>query len=275
MANNEWDVIVIGARVAGCAAAIRFADSGYRVLVVEKGREGSDTLSTHGFGGENPMDQLNKLGVLDEVIAAGAPPLDVFRLDWEGGTVSMPISNEWGYTLCVRRTTLDPILVKRARTAGAEVRFDTELVDLVRDDERVVGVIVATPDGDAEQHRARLIIGADGRHSKMADLVGAGPYGEVISPTSAFYAYFENVGLIDGKQAFQFASGGGADSILCGCDGGLACILLIVSNDDFEAGRPNAANYFDARIKEIPGNCSADKGRAPRIEGETVRPARG
>ena len=73
-----------------------------------------------------------------------------------------------------------------------------------------------------------------------------------MSPTSAFYAYLENVGLMDGKEAFQFASGNGADGIIAACDGNLACILLIVGNDEFDAARADAANYFDRGIQTLP-----------------------
>ena len=42
-----YDVIVVGARVAGSATAMLLAGKGFRVLVVDRASFPSDTLSTH------------------------------------------------------------------------------------------------------------------------------------------------------------------------------------------------------------------------------------
>jgi len=199
------------------------------------------------------MRQLNALGVLDRVEKTGAPQLTSLCVDYDQGTLNLPIRNEFGYTLSVRRTALDPILADEARLSGAEVRFQAEMRDLVWDDGRVVGVTIDGTDATAEEHRARLVVGADGRHSPIAQKVGAKSYDEVASPTSAIYAYLEGVGPIDaGNEALHFASGPGADSIIGPSDGGVACVLLILGNEDFERSRSNATNAFQAGMRTIP-----------------------
>ena len=45
--RRAWDVIIVGGRVAGASTALLLARAGVRVLVVERARRGSDTLSTH------------------------------------------------------------------------------------------------------------------------------------------------------------------------------------------------------------------------------------
>lgn len=45
--KSFYDVIIVGGRVAGAALGIRLARAGHKVLIVEKGRRGQDTLSTH------------------------------------------------------------------------------------------------------------------------------------------------------------------------------------------------------------------------------------
>ena len=45
--RRDWDVIIIGGRVAGASTALLLALAGARVLVVERARRGSDTVSTH------------------------------------------------------------------------------------------------------------------------------------------------------------------------------------------------------------------------------------
>ena len=46
-AQNRYDVVVVGARAAGAATAMLLADSGMKVLLVDRSRYGVDTLSTH------------------------------------------------------------------------------------------------------------------------------------------------------------------------------------------------------------------------------------
>jgi len=45
--KNFYDVVIVGGRVAGAALGIYLARAGHKVLIVEKGRRGQDTLSTH------------------------------------------------------------------------------------------------------------------------------------------------------------------------------------------------------------------------------------
>jgi flavin-dependent dehydrogenase len=45
--RDRYDVVVVGARCAGAATAMLLARRGLSVLVVDRSRYGSDTLSTH------------------------------------------------------------------------------------------------------------------------------------------------------------------------------------------------------------------------------------
>ena len=45
--TQHYDVIIAGARCAGAATALLLARQGARVLVLDKSRYGTDTLSTH------------------------------------------------------------------------------------------------------------------------------------------------------------------------------------------------------------------------------------
>ncbi len=70
--RSSYDVVVVGARVAGASTAMLLARLGLRVLAVEQARYGSDTLSTHALmrGG---VLQLHRWGLLPLVEAAGTP----------------------------------------------------------------------------------------------------------------------------------------------------------------------------------------------------------
>ena len=72
--DNTYDAVVVGARCAGAATAMLLARRGIRVLVLDRGQYGTDTLSTHALmrGG---VLQLHRWGVLPEVIRHGTPPV--------------------------------------------------------------------------------------------------------------------------------------------------------------------------------------------------------
>jgi len=46
---SRYDVVVVGGRIAGASTALLLARAGVKVAVVERGRRGGDTVSTHGL----------------------------------------------------------------------------------------------------------------------------------------------------------------------------------------------------------------------------------
>ena len=112
------------------------ARHGRRVLVVDRGSYGADTVSTHGLmrGG---VLQLHRWGLLDRVVAAGTPPIRrttfVYGRDDD---VVITIKPSFGVDALYapRRTVLDPILVDAAVAAGAEIRYGITVTDVSRDD---------------------------------------------------------------------------------------------------------------------------------------------
>ena len=71
---SSYDVAVVGGRIAGASTALLLARAGVRVVLLDHGRRGSDTVSTHGLmrGG---VLQLSRWGILPEVVAADTPPI--------------------------------------------------------------------------------------------------------------------------------------------------------------------------------------------------------
>jgi 2-polyprenyl-6-methoxyphenol hydroxylase-like FAD-dependent oxidoreductase len=75
-----YDVIVIGARVAGASTAMLLARRGLDVLLVDRAAFPSDTLSTHQV--QLPgVARLRRWGLLDALDAAGTPPARRVRYD--------------------------------------------------------------------------------------------------------------------------------------------------------------------------------------------------
>ena len=88
-----------------------------------------------------------------------------------------------------RRTVLDPILVTAAREAGVEVRYGVTVAQLRHDRGRVVGVDTIDRRRRATPMTARLVVGADGRHSTIARLVQAPCTHAATSTSASVYAY--------------------------------------------------------------------------------------
>ncbi len=191
-----YDVIVVGARVAGSTTAMLLARRGLRVLVVDRARFPSDTLSTHAVQVPG-VAALARMGLLERVRATGAPGVSSVR--FESGAVRLdgryPPLEGIGEVLVPRRTVFDALLVDAAREAGAEVREHVTVEHLDVEDGRVVGIRGRAGDGGAVAERARLVVGADGKHSFVARAVGAAATREDPPRSIAYYAYWQDVPL--------------------------------------------------------------------------------
>ena len=115
--GDTYDVIIVGARVAGAATAMLLARAGMRVLLLERNGAGADTLSTHAIlrGG---VLQLARWGLLDEIIDAGTPPMRRVTFRYHDGRAVLDIKQSHGVDALYapRRTLLDPLLVRAAAT---------------------------------------------------------------------------------------------------------------------------------------------------------------
>ena len=192
--GTKYDVIVVGARVAGAPTAMLLARKGYRVLLVDQATFPSDTLSTHMIHAPG-IAALRRWGLLDQVVASGTPPIYTYSFDFGPFTIAgLPrphdgISN--GYA--PRRTILDKILVDAAANAGAEVREQFTVDEIVIEDGAVVGVRGHGQDGQPVLERARVVIGADGRNSRVAKAVRAEQYNEKPKLMWAYYTYWRGL----------------------------------------------------------------------------------
>jgi 2-polyprenyl-6-methoxyphenol hydroxylase-like FAD-dependent oxidoreductase len=190
----DYDFVIVGARVAGAATARLLAHAGARVLVLDRGMLGSDTLSTS-YLMRGAVQQLHRWGILPQVIAAGTPPVRTTHFHYASRTVSVDIRPAHGVDALYapRRTLLDPLLASAAQTAGAELRFGARVTGLLRRGDRVTGVELAQSPTRSARVTAGMVIGADGLPSSVARWVEAETYrtGSFSAPT--IYSYFERM----------------------------------------------------------------------------------
>jgi flavin-dependent dehydrogenase len=187
MSTSRFDTIVVGARCAGASVAIHLARAGQKVLLLDAAKLPSDQpMSTH-FVSPPGVDWLDELGVGAEVRRL-SPPSCVVRLDLDGTALDIRFARgRAGH--CLRRSRLDALLQDAAVAAGAILHDRTKVVGLLRESGRVVGV-EADHEGSRTQHRARLVVGADGRNSSVAELAGANEYLGYDSPRFGYWAYW-------------------------------------------------------------------------------------
>src|SRR6201982_3814058 len=193
-----YDVIIVGARVAGAPTAMLLARRGLKVLVLDRATFPSDTLSTHQV--QLPgVARLARWGVLDAVLAAGTPLTPAVR--FAKGDAVLPgryPAHEGVNMMCSpRRTLLDRVLVDAARAAGAEVR-ENFAVDEILGDGQVTRIRRRAEGAPAVTEQARLVVGADGKHSLVAKAVGARAYRTRPPRSMAFYTYWAGVPARDG-----------------------------------------------------------------------------
>lgn len=185
-----YDVIVVGARVAGAATALLLARAGRRVLVLDRARRGSDTLSTHALMRPGVL-QLDRWGLLDEVEAQGTPAVHRVVFHYGDAPVTVEVTDA---LYAPRRTVLDPILVAAASEAGAEFRFGVNVRGVLRDETGgVLGVRVHDENRDRLDLRARVTVGADGRRSQIAREVGATTTHRGTAASAFLFGYWSGV----------------------------------------------------------------------------------
>jgi 2-polyprenyl-6-methoxyphenol hydroxylase-like FAD-dependent oxidoreductase len=191
--SKPYDAIIVGARCAGAPTAMLLARRGYRVLVVDRARFPSDTVSTHVV---QPLGvaALRRWGLLDRLVATGCPPVHTYSFDFgpftlagAPGTVEAPVA------YCPRRTVLDKLLVDGAVEAGAEVREEFTVEEVLVEEGRATGIKGHARGGGTIVERASVVIGADGRHSLVAQAVRPERYHERPPLLAAYYTYWSGL----------------------------------------------------------------------------------
>ncbi len=173
------DVAVVGAGPAGAAAAILLAEHGLDVIVLDRAELPRPRIVCGEYLSPEAARLLDRLGVLKAVDAAGAAPLAGMRITAPDGTVVVGRYRAVGgwrpyrqHAMGVSRATLDGALVERLRGLPVDLRERTRVVDVLVEGGRVVGVRAEDGERRVLDVRARVVVGADGRASVVAERLG-------------------------------------------------------------------------------------------------------
>jgi 2-polyprenyl-6-methoxyphenol hydroxylase-like FAD-dependent oxidoreductase len=188
-AGADYDAVIVGASLAGCATAIQLGRAGARVALVEKHADPQafKRICSH-FIQASAVPAIERLGLLEPMLDAGALRSHI-RIWTKWGWIAAPRDPQ-GTCINLRREKLDPLIRgMAAETPGVELLLGRTAQALVRDGEVVRGVVVRARDGQETTLRGGLVIGADGRDSKIAELSGV-PEKRVAHGRFAYGAYF-------------------------------------------------------------------------------------
>ena len=169
-AEPDFEVIIIGAGIAGCVAAYQLARQGRSVLLIERGEApGSKNLSggvlySRGiqqvfpdFLAEAPVERRITRNYINFLNADSS-----VAIDYKDARLAEPVN-----AVTVLRAKLDPWLAAKCEGAGALIMPGVRVDRVLIEGTRVVGVQA----GDDEL-RSKVVVAADGVNSFIAKQAG-------------------------------------------------------------------------------------------------------
>jgi flavin-dependent dehydrogenase len=260
----DYDVIIVGARIAGSTLAIILGQHGHRVLLVDKAHFPSDTLSTHFFR-EPALTVFERLGVLNDV-KSSAPPLSILWNYIEGQVLRVPVKStdeNLRYFLCVRRITLDGILTRRVkREQGVEFRQGAQFKELIWQDGRVTGARWMESNGSHEA-QAPVVVGADGFYSTLAKIVQPVTESQLPVQRFAYYTYFQGIQPLDEIAYAEHHFMGNSLTYVFPTDANLTMVSVSLPISKFQSFKKEPLKRLRTHLESLPL-------LAPRLHGAEV-----
>ena len=169
--RKTFEVAIAGAGLAGASLALRLASRGVKVALLDPSTFPRDKVCGE-FLSPECWGILERMGLSDEVSRSGYHAIRSVRLSTPGGReiVADVMGRDGLPGIGLSRSTLDDLIVRRARAAGVEVFEGTRVGGPILEAGRVVGVL-AKGAGPIEI-RAPITVASDGRHSGLVKQTG-------------------------------------------------------------------------------------------------------
>ncbi len=279
MGDERADAVVVGARCAGSASASMLARAGRRVVVLDRARFPSDTLSTH-LMFPSGCSEFQRIGAWESICEQLRPAQMRFvRITLDNGVdifERLRAVDGIDHGVSIPRIQLDQLLVENARGAGADVRERSTVTELLWEAGRVSGVVYKDADGSRRRIRSKLVVGADGRRSSVAAAVGAWrPYRASRNGRGLVFRYMDDPHPSSewAQTLWQWRDG---DSLAFAFPNPRGRILILFMGDRREAAesRSDPERYWQRKLDQHPGcrqrieGCSGET--KLRSTGDTV-----
>ena len=165
--SKSYDAIVIGGGPAGSTVGALLAEKGREVVILEKSKFPRYHV------GESLMPYcyftFERLGIVDQLNERAYTQKHSVQFVTSDGKISAPfyffqhLDHPAATTWQVKRSEFDELMLDNARAKGAEVREETQVVDFLYEDGRVVGVVAENAAGERYELNAEITIDASGR----------------------------------------------------------------------------------------------------------------
>ncbi|MEC7905639.1 MAG: NAD(P)/FAD-dependent oxidoreductase [Verrucomicrobiota bacterium] len=165
--TKSYDAIVIGGGPAGSTVGALLAEKGREVVILEKSKFPRYHV------GESLMPYcyftFQRLGIVDQLNERAYTQKHSVQFVTGDGKISAPfyffqhLDHPAATTWQVKRSEFDELMLDNARAKGAEVREETQVVDFLHEDGRVVGVVAENAAGERYELNAQITIDASGR----------------------------------------------------------------------------------------------------------------
>ena len=244
-----YDVVVVGARCAGASVATLLARRGHRVALVDRAAFPSDTISSH-FLWPQGAARLASWGLLDRLKSRGCDPIPSLTFDFGSVVLTGRVPEVLGVSdcFCPRRTVLDTLLVDAAVEAGVELIDRTSVRSVRWSEGHACGVDIKPASGAAGHLDARLVVGADGRHSSIAAQVGAQAYTHEPPLTFVYYSYWSGVPT----QSPMYHMRPGRLILRWPTNDGLTCVYVGGRHSEFAEFRRDVEGNFMRSLERHP-----------------------
>ena len=195
--KNSYDVIIVGAGPGGSVTARHIAEAGLKVLLLEKRQEiGAPKRCGEGVG----YGVLDRLGYKhDERFVCQHINGGILQAP-SGKTLEIPGGNGGAV---IERKVFDKFLAYDAAKAGAEIRVKTEVIGLLRENEKISGV-EAIYEGKKYKIRAKIVVASDGIESKIGRMAGIKYSNNLISVDSGYQYEMANIDILNPNKLYFY-----------------------------------------------------------------------
>lgn len=255
--TRSTEVLVVGAGPAGVAAALALVAAGREVLVVDRARFPREKICGD-FMGPGAAAALGRLGLLAALAPGVARPLSGMRLTAQAAPGAGSVVGRYAPErpgLAAARRELDAALLAAARARGLAVLEGVRVVDLLRDRcGRVVGARAVDCAGRPLDLAARLVVGADGRHSVVARRLGLARPAPRRFRKFAVRAYWEDPRPLPAATPAvgEMHLGLGDYCGISPLPDGRASVCVVVDGARLPRGRAALESWYEGRVRSQP-----------------------